>query len=95
MWDGGTWIIVGLTAVACGWPCFIDDGILPVVICLVALAFMLGTFLSICYKIDTDRKILKSYMPLIISPVRQDEFIRQLLAINPEIKHQSNPEIRH
>ena len=140
MWDGGTWIIVGLTAVACGWPCFIDVGILPVVICLVALAFMLGTFLSIYYKIDgdklvvytffvpaaypidkikeikptksilsapatslthrlaitfTDRKILKSYMPLIISPVRQDEFIRQLLAINPEIKHQSNPEIRH
>ena len=26
----------------------------------------------------TDRKILKSYIPLIISPVRQEEFIRQL-----------------
>ncbi len=35
----------------------------------------------------TDRKVLKSYIPLIISPVRQDEFIRQLLAINPEIQH--------
>lgn len=35
----------------------------------------------------TDRKILKSYIPLIISPVRQDEFIRQLLSVNPEIKH--------
>lgn len=35
----------------------------------------------------TDRKILKSTTPLIISPVRQDEFIRQLLSINPEIKH--------
>ena len=35
----------------------------------------------------TDRKILKSSIPLIISPVRQDEFIRQLLSVNPEIKH--------
>ena len=35
----------------------------------------------------TDRKILKSYIPLVISPVRQDEFIRQLLTVNPEIKH--------
>lgn len=35
----------------------------------------------------TDRKIMNSYMPLIISPVLQDEFIHQLLAINPEIKH--------
>ena len=35
----------------------------------------------------TDRKILKSYMPLIISPVHQDEFIWQLLSINPVIKH--------
>lgn len=35
----------------------------------------------------TDRKILKSTTPLIISPVRQEEFIRQLQTINPEIKH--------
>lgn len=35
----------------------------------------------------TDRKILKSTTPLIISPVHQEEFIRQLLSINPEIKH--------
>ena len=35
----------------------------------------------------TDRKIMKSSMPLIISPVRQDDFIRQLLSINPEIQH--------
>lgn len=33
----------------------------------------------------TDRKILKSFMPLLISPVRQQEFIDQLLSINPEI----------
>lgn len=35
----------------------------------------------------TDRKILKSTIPLIISPVRQEEFIRQLLAVNPDIRH--------
>lgn len=35
----------------------------------------------------TDRKILKSSIPLIISPVRQEEFIIQLLSVNPEIKH--------
>lgn len=38
----------------------------------------------------TDRKVLKSFIPLIISPVRQEEFIRQLLAINPEIRYQTN-----
>ncbi len=32
-----------------------------------------------------DRKVLKSSEPLIISPVRQTEFIRQLLSINPNI----------
>lgn len=35
----------------------------------------------------TDRKILKSSIPLIISPVRQEDFIRQLLSVNPEIKY--------
>ncbi len=35
----------------------------------------------------TNRKILKSSIPLIISPARQEVFIRQLLSINPEIKH--------
>lgn len=38
----------------------------------------------------TDRKVLKSSMPLVISPVRQDEFIAQLLSINPDIQHQKN-----
>lgn len=33
----------------------------------------------------TDRKILKSSMPLIISPENQDRFIAQLLSINPQI----------
>ena len=34
----------------------------------------------------SDRKILKSSMPVIISPDRQKEFIDQLLSINPNIK---------
>lgn len=33
-----------------------------------------------------DRKILKSVMPLVISPVRQDEFLSLLKKINPDIK---------
>lgn len=132
MWDGSTWFILGLVAVCSIVPCFLDDGILPTIICIVMLAFVLVTFLSIYYRIDgdklvvysffiptaypidkikeikptksvlsspatsltnrmaitfTDRKILKSSIPLIISPVRQEEFIRHLLSINPEIKH--------
>lgn len=35
----------------------------------------------------TDRKILKSSIPLIISPVKQKEFINQLLSVNPKIKN--------
>ena len=35
----------------------------------------------------TDRQILKSSIPLIISPVRQEEFIRNLISINPEIRN--------
>lgn len=36
----------------------------------------------------TDRKILKSSMPLIISPVRQDEFINELIRVNSQIQYQ-------
>ncbi len=132
MWDGSTYFILGLVAAYCVVPCFLDDGIWPTIICLVMLAFVLVTLLSIYYRIDgdklvvysffiptaypidkikeikptksvlsspatslthrlaitfTDRKILKSSIPLIISPVSQDEFITHLLSINPEIKH--------
>lgn len=132
MWDGSTWFILGLVAVSCVVPCFLDDGIWPTIICIVMLAFVLVTFLSIYYRIDgdklvvysffiptaypidmikeikptksvlsspatslthrlaitfTDRKILKSTIPLIISLARQEVFIRHLLSINPEIKH--------
>lgn len=131
-WDRSTCFILGLVAVCCAVPCFSDNDIWPTIICLVMLAFVLVTFLSIYYRIDgdklvvysffiptaypidkikeikptksvlsspatslthrlaitfTDRKILKSNIPLIISPVHQKEFIRQLLSINPEIKH--------
>lgn len=131
-WDGSTWFILGLVAVCCVVPCFLDDGIWPTIICIVMLVFVLVTFLSIYYRIDgdklvvysffiptaypidkikeikatkcvlsspatslshrlaitfTDWKILKSSIPLIISPVRQEEFIQHLLSINPEIKH--------
>lgn len=131
-WDGSTCFILRLVAVCCVVPCFLDDGIWPTIICIVMLAFVLVTFLSIYYRIDgdklvvysffsptaypidkikeikptksvlsspatslthrvaitfTDRKILKSTIPLIISPVHQEEFIRHLLSINPEIKH--------
>lgn len=33
----------------------------------------------------TDRKVMKSSMPLVISPVCQEEFIAQLRSINPNI----------
>lgn len=132
IWDGSTWFMLGLVAVCCVVPCFLDDGIWPIIIYIVMLAFVLVTFLSIYYRIDgnklvvysffistaypidkikeikptksvlsspatslthrlaitfTDRKILKSSIPLIISPVHQEKFIRHLLSINPEIKH--------
>ncbi len=131
-WDGSTWFILGLVAVCYVVPCFLDDGIWPTIICIVMLAFVLVTFLSIYYRIEgdklvvysffiptaypidkikeikptksvlsspatslphrlaitfTDRKILKSSIPLIISPVRQEEFIQHLLSINSETKH--------
>lgn len=131
-WDGSTWFILGLVAVCCVVPYFMDDGIWPTIISLVMLVFVLVTLLSIYYRIDgnklvvyqffiptafpidkikevkptksvlsapatslthrlaitfTDRKILKSSMPIIISPVRQKEFIQQLLSINPEIRY--------
>ncbi|MDE6418416.1 MAG: PH domain-containing protein [Duncaniella sp.] len=40
----------------------------------------------------SDRKVLKSSIPLVISPSRQAEFIRQLSAINPKIKRIFYPE---
>lgn len=134
MWDGSTWLIIGLTVACCLIPCFIDHSLLLITITvgLAILAFILLGLIGTYYRIDgnklvvyslfiptaypidkikeikptksmlsapaislshrlaitfTDRKILKSYIPLIISPVRQEEFIRQLLDINPQIRH--------
>ena len=132
MWDGATWFMLGLVAVCCLVPCFIDHSIWLVTLCLAMFAFVLLTFLGIYYRIDgdklvvysffvptaypidkikeikptksvlsspatslshrlaitfTDRKILKSTTPLIISPVHQEEFIRHLLSVNPEIRN--------
>lgn len=131
-WDGPTWFILGLVAVCCVVPCFLNGGIWPTIICIVMLAFVLVTFLSIYYRVGgnklvvysffistaypidkikeikptksvlsspatslthrlaitfTDRKILKSSIPLIISPARQKDFIRQLLSVNPKINY--------
>ncbi len=130
-WDGSSWTMVGLVAVCCIVPSFMDDGIWPTIICLVMLAFVFITFISIYYRIAgnqlvvyqffipiaypidkiksikptksilsapatslthriaitfTDHKVLKSSMPLVISPVRQKEFIDQLRSINPKIE---------
>lgn len=131
-WDGSTWFMLGLVAVCCLVPCFIDHSIWLITLCLAMLAFVLLTFIGIYYRIDgdklvvysffvptaypidkikeikptksvlsspatslthrlaitfADRKILKSSIPLIILPVHQEEFIRQLLSVNPQIKH--------
>ncbi|WP_289199741.1 hypothetical protein, partial [Bacteroides acidifaciens] len=53
-WDGSTWCILGLVAVCCVVPCFLDDGVWPTIICIVMLAFVLVTFLSIYYRINGD-----------------------------------------
>lgn len=131
MWDSSTWLILGLVIVFTIVPCLMDDGIWPVVICVMMLVFVLLTLTGIYYRIDgdklvvytffvpteypidkikeikptksmlsspatslthrlaitfTDRRVLKSSIPLIISPVRRDEFIGQLLSVNPEIQ---------
>ncbi len=130
-WDASTWTIIALVVACCLVNLFLDEGIAPLIVCLVMLVFVVTCFLSISYRIDgnnlvvyqffipktypidkikeikptkmwlsapatsikhrlaiefTDRSILKSTIPLIISPVRQEEFIQQLLSVNPEIK---------
>ena len=129
-WDSSTWLIIAITMVCCVIPCFLDDGIVPIIICSMMLVFIIVAFRSVYYKIDgdrlvvyqffihtaypidkikeirktksilsapatsltnrlavtfTERKVLKSSMPLIISPVRREEFISHILSINPDI----------
>lgn len=130
-WDAGTWFIIILTAVLCAWPLFMDDGLIPALICLLCFAFVFITLASIRYRIDgdklvvyalfvptaypiekiaricpsktllsspaaalteriaihfKDKSVLRSTMPLVISPVRRAQFIEQLKAINPNIE---------
>lgn len=136
-WDSSTWLFFTLTAVisisCCALPLLLDmeEGFIPLAICLVILIFIIVILKSVYYRIDgnnlivfsffipkaypiekieeisatktwlsapatslthriaikfSDKKILKSSMPLVISPVRQSEFINQLLRINPNIK---------
>lgn len=60
-WDGSTWFILGLVAVCCVVPCFLDDGIWPTIIYLAMLAFVLVTLLSIYYRIDGDKLVVYSF----------------------------------
>lgn len=130
-WDASTWAILGLVLVCCIWPIFLDDGWLPVIMSVAALAMIVVILKSVYYRIDgnqlivyqffmptafsigkikeikktksvlsasaasltdriaitfTDRSVLKSTMPLVISPVRRDEFVKQLLEVNPDIQ---------
>lgn len=130
-WDKSTWLILVIVTACCIIPCFLDDGIGPVIVCIAMLCFVLLTFLGTYYKIHgnqlqvytffilniypidkineikpttsvisspatsltkriaitfNDPKILKSTTPLILSPVHQEEFIQELLSINPTIK---------
>lgn len=60
------------------------ESVLPTKSILIAPAASITNRLAIKF---TDREVMKSAMPLIISPVRQREFISQLVSINPDIIH--------
>lgn len=61
MWDGSIWLILGLVAVCCVVPCFMDDGIWLTIICLMMLAFVLVTFFSIYYRIDGNNLVVYTF----------------------------------
>lgn len=68
-WDGSTWFILGLVAVCCVVPCFLDDGIWPTIICIVMLTFVLVTFLTIYYRIDGDKLVVYLSLSLLLTPL--------------------------
>lgn len=129
-WDKSTWLIISLVAFCCVFPCFMNDGIWPVLVCCFMLLFVLVTFKSVYYRISGDKLVVYTFFrskvypireikeirktntvlsapatslshrieivfckkestlqfnPLIISPVHQEEFIRRLQSINPNI----------
>lgn len=59
------------------------ESVLPTKTILSSPATSLTNRLAIKF---SDRNVLKSSMPIVISPVRQTEFIAQLTSINPHIK---------
>ncbi len=61
MWDGSTWLMLGLVAACCLVPCFIDHSLWLVTLCLAMLAFVLLTFQGIYYRIDGDKLIVYSF----------------------------------
>lgn len=129
-WDWTSWSIIGLVAACCLVQFLFDDGIWPLIITGVMLAFVIVTMLSIYYRINgdslvvytffipkyypiakiaeisktdsvlsapatslkhriaikfTDRSVMKSFMPLVLSPVNPERFAAELKAVNPEI----------
>lgn len=60
-WNGSSWAIVGLVAVCCIVPSFMDDGIWPTIICLVMLAFVFVTFISIYYRIAGNQLVVYQF----------------------------------
>lgn len=60
-WDTSTWTILALVAVCCLANCFLDEGMAPLIICLVMLIFTLICFLSIFYRIDGNNLVIYQF----------------------------------
>lgn len=79
----GNELIVHSSFKAVAYPIDKIQEIKPTTSWLAAPAASLSKRLAITF---TDKSVLKNSIPLIISPTRQSEFIKQLQTINPEIK---------
>ena len=88
-WDGSTWFILGLVVVCCAVPYFLDDGIWPTIICIVMLAFVLVTFLSIYYRINGDILVGKVGADCPLSAGQCDPFRRN--KIDPRRRNKNAP----
>ncbi len=72
-WDSSTWLIIAITMVCCVIPCFLDDGIGPIIICPMMLVFIIVTFRSVYYKIDGDRLVVYQFFIPTAYPHRQNQ----------------------
>ena len=81
MWDGSPWFILGLVAVCCVVPCFMDDGIWPTIICLMMLAFVLVTFLSIYYRIDGNNLVVYTFVIPTTYPIDKIKEIKPIKSV--------------